>query len=77
MKKSVDVETVAKPLTENAASEVMWLYYRDNKTQLVSHVGEYRDFIHAQIAAGVPAELEFARFLRPPEPIPPTRRASP
>jgi hypothetical protein len=68
MQKSPAAEFVAKPLSENAAAEAMWLYYRDNKTQLVSEVRDNRDYILAQIASGVPAAKAFARFTRAPEP---------
>jgi hypothetical protein len=48
----------------------MWVYYRDQKAQLVSDAREYRDFIHTQIVSGIPVEQVFAQFSRPPEPIP-------
>lgn len=69
MQKSTAAEIVAKPLSENAAAEAMWLYYRDNKTQLVSEVKENRDYILAQIVAGVSAAQAFAQFTRVPEPV--------
>ena len=65
-----------KPLSEDQAAQAMWLYYRDNKARLVSHVREYRDAILSQLMAGAPVEGVFAPYLRPIEQVKPLRRAA-
>jgi hypothetical protein len=54
-----------EPRTEREAAEVMWLYYRDNKAQLVSYIKEYRAQILTELMAGVPVETVFAPYLKP------------
>ena len=65
-----------KPLSEDQAAQTMWLYYRDNKARLVSHIREYRDAILCQLMAGVPVEAVFAPYLRPIEQVKPFRCAA-
>ena len=59
-----------KTLTENKAAEIMWLYYRDNKAQLQSVVGEYREDILAQLKQGVAAKFVFSLFALDAAPMP-------
>ena len=61
---------------EEAAARRMWDYYRDHKSQLVSHIREYRETILADLIAGVPVETAFAPYGRPAEPARPLRRAA-
>ncbi len=56
-----------QPLAEDQAAQVMWLYYRDHKAQLVSNMGQYRAPILAELMQGVPAERVFAPYIKPPE----------
>lgn len=62
--------------TESQAAEVMWLYYRDNKAQLIDDIKEYRASILANLMAGMAVEQVFAPFAKPAEPAKPLRRAA-
>jgi hypothetical protein len=62
--------------TENEAAEVMWLYYRDNKAQLVSYIKEYRAQILTELMAGVPVETVFAPYFKPVDQVKQVRRAA-
>jgi hypothetical protein len=42
------------PLTESRAAEIMWVYYRDRKTQLISDIKDYRASILAALMQGAP-----------------------
>lgn len=53
------------PKTEAEAAESMWVYYRDNKAQLVSQISEHRTLILADIMGGMPVEAVFAPYFRP------------
>lgn len=53
-----------KAITENQASEIMWIFYRDHKSALISNTSEYRDFIMAELVKGYPAGEVFARFMQ-------------
>lgn len=64
------------PLTEDAAAQAMWLFYRDHKPQLITDIKEYRAGILAQLVAGVPVEKVFAPYFRPAEPAKSMRRAA-
>lgn len=62
---------------EDAAAQCMWVYYRDHKAQLVSHIRECRDAILADlIAGGVPVETAFAPYLLPVRSAKPLLRAA-
>jgi hypothetical protein len=74
MQQAATVHNAVKPLTEQQATEVMWVYYRDHKAQLAPDIKEYRDFILTELVKGTPAEQVFARFTRLPEPPAPARR---
>ena len=52
-----------KAITENQASEIMWIFYRDHKSALIADTREYRDFIMAELVKGYPAGEVFARFM--------------
>jgi hypothetical protein len=69
MQKTRAAKRVTKSLSETAAAEAMWLYYRDNKSQLISEVKGNRDYILAQIVAGVSVAHAFAQFTRAPESV--------
>lgn len=64
------------PLTENAAAELMWAYYKDRKLLFIDNIREYRSAILSALMAGVPAETVFAPYLRPPQPVKAGRRAA-
>ena len=64
------------PLTESQAAEIMWVYYRDHKSQLISDIKEYRAGILAQLMDGMPAAQVFAPFAKPAEPAKSVRRAA-
>lgn len=55
-------------LSEDAAAQAMWLYYRDHKQQLIADIRDYRAAILAQLMAGTAAEVVFAPYFRPAEP---------
>jgi hypothetical protein len=74
--KSAEANCTAKALTESQAAEIMWVHYRDNKTQLISDIKEYRAGILAQLMEGVPVEQVFAPYFKPAEPAKPARRAA-
>lgn len=61
---------------EEAASQSMWVYYRDHKAQLISHVRECRETILADLIAGVPVETAFAPHVKPSEYAKSLRRAA-
>lgn len=62
--------------TESEAAEVMWLYYRDNKAQLVSYIKEYRAQILGALMAGTPVETVFAPHIKPVDQVKQVRRAA-
>ena len=64
------------PLTESQAAEIMWVYYRDHKTQLITDIKDYRASILAALMQGAPADQVFAPFVKPLEPTKPLRRAA-
>jgi hypothetical protein len=64
------------PLTEEAATQAMWLYYRDHKLQLITDIRAYRAGILAQVQAGVAVEDVFAPYFKPAEPAKRMRRAA-
>jgi hypothetical protein len=64
------------PLSESQAAEIMWVYYRDHKSQLISDIKEYRAGILATLMDGMPAAQVFAPFAKPAEPAKPMRRAA-
>jgi hypothetical protein len=64
------------PLTEDAAAQAMWLFYRDHKLQLVTDIRDYRAGILAQLMAGVAVEDVFAPYFKPAEPASTLRRAA-
>ena len=66
----------AAPRIEEAAAQSMWVYYRDHKAQLVSHVREYRETILVDLIAGVPVETAFAPHVKPAECAKSLRRAA-
>lgn len=62
--------------TESEAAEMMWLYYRDNKTQLVSYIKDYRAQILGALMAGTPVETVFAPYFKPVDQVKQLRRAA-
>lgn len=64
------------PLTEEAAAQAMWLYYRDHKLLLITDIKEYRADILAQLTAGVAVEDVFAQYFKPAQPVKSMRRAA-
>lgn len=64
------------PLSESQAAEIMWVYYLDNKSQLISDIKEYRACILARLMDGTPAAQVFAPFAKPAEPAKPVRLAA-
>lgn len=64
------------PLTEDAAAQAMWLFYRDQKLQLITDIKEYRAGKLGQLMAGVTVEDVLAPHFRPVEPAKSTRRAA-
>jgi hypothetical protein len=63
-------------LTESQAAEIMWVYYRDNKSQLITDIKEYRASILARLMDGMAVEQVFAPFARLAEPVRRVRRAA-
>jgi len=61
-------------LTETQAAQAMWVYYRDNKAQLISDIKDYRAHILKNLMAGIAVEQVFAPFVKPLEPAKPVRR---
>lgn len=59
------VTAAAAARIKDDAAQRMWVYYRNHKSQLVSHIREYRDSILAELIAGVPVEAAFAPYARP------------
>lgn len=74
--KSASANCTTKPLTESQAAEIMWVYYRDNKAQLISDIKEYRAGILAKLMYGMAVEQVFAPFVKPAKPAKPMRRAA-
>jgi hypothetical protein len=74
--KPAAADRTSLPLTEGQAAEIMWVHYRDNKSQLISDIKEYRASILAKLMAGLAVEQVFAPFVKPAEPAKPTRRAA-
>lgn len=68
--------TAVSPLTEAAAADLMWAYYKDRKAQFVDHIREYRGEILSLLMAGVPAESVFAPYVKPPQPARAVRLAA-
>ena len=52
-------------LTESQAAEVLWLFYRDRKAELIADIRLYRDNILAQLMQGRPAQEVFAPYAKP------------
>lgn len=63
-------------LTHDKACEVMWLYYRDRKQDLVPEIRDHREIILGQLQRGAPVEQVFAAFVKPPSTKKPVRRSS-
>ena len=53
-------------LKESEAAQLMWIYYRDHKTELIEEVRECRTEILAEVMAGKAVEMVFAGFFKPP-----------
>ena len=70
MRKAAAAYNCPKTLTEKKAAEIMWLYYRVNKTQLQSVVAEYREDILAKLKQGVAAKCVFSVFALDAAPMP-------
>jgi hypothetical protein len=73
--KSAAAEYSLKSLSEMQAAEIMWLYYRDRKAQLIADIKEYRSSILSELMRGDPVEQVFLPYFRPPEPPTRARRA--
>lgn len=72
----VEASCKVQILTEQQAAEIMWVYYRDNKPQLISDIKEYRAGILAGLMGGTAVEQVFAPYFKPAEPIKSARRAA-
>lgn len=70
---SAAADRTSLPLTEAQAAEVMWAHYRDNKSQFISDIKEYRAGILAKLMDGLAVEQVFAPFVKPAKPM---RRAA-
>jgi hypothetical protein len=57
-----------KPLSEDEAAQVMWVYCRDHKAQLIGETRESRGPILSQLMQGVSVEQVFTPFFRLIEP---------
>lgn len=68
------VAELRTPLTEEAAAQAMWLYYREHKMLLIADIGAYRSGILARLMAGDAVEEVFAPYLKAAQPTPATRR---
>jgi hypothetical protein len=64
------------PLTEDAAAQAMWVYYRDHKAQLITDIREHRASILAGLMAGVAVQDAFAPYVKPAELARALRRAA-
>jgi len=62
--------------TESEAAQVMWLYYRDNKAQLVGYIKKQRAQILGTLMAGAPVETVFAPYFKPVDQVNQLRRAA-
>ena len=62
--------------TESETAEMMWLYYRDNKAQLVSYLKEYRAQILGALMAGTPVDTVFAPYFKPVDQVKQVRRSA-
>lgn len=72
----IQASRTANVLTEAQAAGIMWVYYCDNKLQLVSEVGAYRAAILAALMEGTAVEQVFAPYFKPVERSRPMRRAA-
>jgi hypothetical protein len=63
-------------LTEGQAAEIMWIYYRDHKAQLINDIKLYRSGILTKLMEGLAVEHVFAPFVKPAAPAKPLRRAA-
>ena len=64
------------PLSEEAAAQAMWLYYRDHKSQLVADIARHRAAILSQLMWGLAVEEVFAPYVKPAERAGEVRRAA-
>lgn len=74
--KAVGAKRKAHLLTEEQAAEIMWVFYRDNKLQLIGNIKEYRVGILAKLMDGMAVEQVFAPYFKPAESTKPMRRAA-
>jgi hypothetical protein len=63
MKKQA-VDGGVKLLSEEAAAQTMWNYYKENKAQLASDTREYREIILGKLMQGLSAKDVFAPFMQ-------------
>lgn len=73
---SASAERALQPLTESQAAEIMWVYYRDSKSLLVSDIKEHRAGILTKLMDGLAVEQVFAPFVKTAEPAKRLRRVS-
>lgn len=66
------ISAAAAARIEGAAGQCMWVYYRDHKPQLVSHIRKHRASILADLVAGVPVETAFAPYFKLTAPAAPS-----
>lgn len=63
-------------ITEEAAAQAMWQFYRAHKAQLLTDIRDYRADILSQLMAGLPADDVFAPYYKPSETTRTLRRAA-
>ncbi len=64
----------AVQLTQPEAAQIMWIYYRDHKPQLLEGIRDCREIILDALMQGIPVEQVFAPYFRPPAGAQPLRR---
>lgn len=55
------------PISVGEAAQTMWNYYRDHKHLLVNGVKDGRESILIQIQDGIPVEVVFSPYMKPPK----------
>lgn len=65
-----------RPRKEDEAAQLMWMFYRAHKAQLITDIKEYRAAILAALMQGMPVDRVFAPYIKPAEPTRAAKRAT-
>lgn len=66
MQKATAADRATKPLTETKAAQQMWIYYKENKPNLISRIRVHRESILSTLMQGTTPNAAFAPYFRPP-----------